>query len=243
MAFSRVGTNVKTTFASGASFTLAFPSGNTAGNMIVLCFLTNSNVSVSGSITDSQGNTYSAAVNQFNAGAEGLMSIFYVTGIVGGGSANTITVNFSADSGGGEISAQEYNPGSGATVSLESSGTSTGSGSGGSLATGNYSTSQANDLEVVWAAGDGSTLTAGATGTPGNWSKWNADPDAFTSAADSLSNSSSSTNTGTYTQSSVGAWGIVAAAWKAVGGSTLVTLNLIQGNSDPTSFQPNMVSH
>ena len=75
---------------TATSATLAFPSGNTAGNWIGVCIRAGA-VNETFTVTDSNGNTYHKAI-QFNETGNGnTLGIFYAENIKGG--ANTIQVS------------------------------------------------------------------------------------------------------------------------------------------------------
>lgn len=76
-----------------ASVSLAFPSGNTAGNLII-AFIRMSSTNQTVSVTDSLGNNYADAVSQAQSSDGHQVHVFYARNIAGG--ANTITASFSS---------------------------------------------------------------------------------------------------------------------------------------------------
>ena len=75
---------------SGTTNSLAFSSGNTAGNLIVVYAIwSNTN---SASVSDSGGNAYTAAGPRTTWGTNWSAQVFYAKNIAGG--SNTVTVTF-----------------------------------------------------------------------------------------------------------------------------------------------------
>ena len=141
---------------TATSGTLAFPSGNTAGNWIGVCIRAGA-VNETFTVTDSNGNTYHKAI-QFNETGNGnTLGIFYAENIKGG--ANTIQVS-------GTVAATlrlailEY---SGIVTSGSLDVIATAQGNSASPYSGNAVTTSAGDLLLgAIMTGDPATFTAGS---------------------------------------------------------------------------------
>lgn len=153
MAFSRV----KLSSLGGAS-TCAFTGGNTLGNFIVVCWLTNGVIATT--CTDTQGNTYTLL--NTNVAATNKLAIFMAPVTVGGSGTNTVTV-----SGGGTgfgTQAIEYS-GKLAASSLEPNASKPTTGSSGTII--NYSISPGVSGELMFgcmnSSGGGASWTLSGT--------------------------------------------------------------------------------
>ncbi len=149
------GRNAQVT--KGTTASLAFSKANTAGDLIVVYVVLDNTGTVT--VSDSNGNNYTAATAQQSFGGSWSAQVFYASGILGG--TNTVKVTFSkAITSFGLVYLHEYSGLATATpvdVSASAAGTST------AMSTGVATTTQANDL--LFAAGaSANTVTAGTTG-------------------------------------------------------------------------------
>ena len=141
------------------SISSGFPSGNTAGNLIVAA-VRMSTSSQTVQVTDSAGNPYTDAVSQVQSADGHQVHIFYAKNVVGG--ANTVTATFSATNNHPWIAIYEYS-GLSATSPLDQTSHAQGSGNApNSGATG--TTASANEL--VFAA-TAFPYSYGGTAAPG----------------------------------------------------------------------------
>jgi PKD repeat protein len=151
---------------SGTTNSLAFSSGNTAGNLIVVYAIwSNTN---SASVSDSGGNAYTAAGPRTTWGTNWSAQVFYAKNIAGG--SNTVTVTFAtAVNSFGTIYIHEYagiDKASPLDVSTSAIGTSR------AMSSGSVTTTNASDLlfgagasrNAVTKAGSGWTTRSTASG-------------------------------------------------------------------------------
>jgi hypothetical protein len=147
--------------SSLTSFNLTFPKANLPGDVLVLIGRANSGSITS--VTDSNGNSWSAIANPAGGG------LFYAKNIVGG-EPNAVTINLSPANV-CQFVVAEYGGVTNAVpdASANTTGTST------SLSSGNFTTTAANDLVIgggfnstsnaqVYTAGGGATIRAGSGG-------------------------------------------------------------------------------
>jgi hypothetical protein len=125
---------------SGTTNSLAFSSGNTAGNLIVVYAIWSNTNSVS--VSDSGGNAYAAAGARTTWGSNWSAQVFYAKNIAGG--SNTVTVTFAtAVNSFGAIYIHEYagiDKASPLDVSTSAIGTSK------AMSSGSVTTTNASDL-------------------------------------------------------------------------------------------------
>jgi hypothetical protein len=88
-----------------ASVSVAFPTSNTAGNLII-AFVRMSSTGQSVAVTDSVGNAYTSAVSQAQSSDGHQVHIFYASNLVGG--ANTVKATFSATNNHPWLAIYEY---------------------------------------------------------------------------------------------------------------------------------------
>jgi glucose/arabinose dehydrogenase len=151
---------------SGTTNSLAFSSGNTVGNLIVVYAIwSNTN---SASVSDSGGNAYTAAGPRTTWGTNWSAQVFYAKNIAGG--SNTVTVTFAtAVNSFGTIYIHEYagiDKASPLDVSTSAIGTSR------AMSSGSVTTTNASDLlfgagasrNTVTKAGSGWTTRSAASG-------------------------------------------------------------------------------
>ena len=96
----------QTSDAASTTIAQAFTSLNTAGNTIIVAVSWGDNPAASLSASDTLGNTYSVATNDFDAGNRQGLAILYAPNIRGG--ANTVTVNLGLTLGYRRIIVSEY---------------------------------------------------------------------------------------------------------------------------------------
>jgi hypothetical protein len=154
-----------------ASVVAAFPSNNTAGNLII-AFVRMSTTSQTVAITDTLGNSYTEAVSQPQAADGHQIHVFYAKNILGG--ANTVTAIFSSTNNHPWMTVYEY---SGLDTANPLDQTAKSQGSGSVVNTGPTATiSVANELVFAATglpasyvgtaiAGTGYTLTQQDSGT------------------------------------------------------------------------------
>lgn len=195
--------------ASG-SFLVTLPA-TTAGSLVVAGLLSNNNVTIS-TATDTAGNSYTTAVGPFLKTGVGTLWLIYKENATGIGSTNTLTVVFSAASGGGEIGIAEYS-GVATSTSLDQHPVGASGTTGTAITSTSFNPGTAGELVVAFAADAGT----GGVPTAGTGYSNIVQPDAFTAMIEKLSASTGSQTAGaTHTS---GAWAIVAATWlTAVGG-------------------------
>src|SRR5207253_3219954 len=109
-----------------ASISSPFPSGNTAGNLII-AFVRMSTTTQTVTVTDSRGNTYTDAVAQSQTTDGHQLHLFYAANV--GGGANTVTATFSSTNNRPWMAIYEYS-GLSPTSPLDQTARAQGSGSG-----------------------------------------------------------------------------------------------------------------
>jgi hypothetical protein len=150
------------TSATGAK-ALAFPSNNTAGNLLVAALIVEDNTATVTTFADSLGNTWTALGTLFGAGNGYRQRIYYVKNCLGG--ANTVTVTPSAAVA-VNFQINEY---SGAHTTAPSEGANEASGSGGSPNSGDVTTTQTGDLIFcMMSSGIAGTVGGGFTAVGGS---------------------------------------------------------------------------
>jgi hypothetical protein len=138
-----------------ASVRLAFPSANTAGNLI-LAFVRMSSTSQTVSVTDTIGNVYIDAVRQTQTSDGHQLHLFYAKNVAGG--PNTVTATFSGTNNHPWLAIYEYH---GLSTASPLDRTSAAQGSSSAVSSGSTSvTSNANELVFA-----GVGLPAGYSGT------------------------------------------------------------------------------
>jgi len=139
---------------SGTTASLAFRSANTAGNLIVVYVVWDNPGTVT--VSDTRGNTYTAATARQAWGNNWSAQVFYASSILGG--SNTIKATFgTAITSFGIVYLHEYSglaTASPVDVSASAVGTSA------SMSSGAVTTTQANDLLFAAGASD-NTVTQG----------------------------------------------------------------------------------
>jgi len=134
----------------GTTASLAFSKANTAGNLIAVYVVWDN--SGTAKVSDTSGNTYTAATARQSFGNNWSAQVFYAANILGG--ANTVKVTFgTAITGFGILYLHEYSglaTVSPVDVSASAAGTSA------SMSSGAVTTTQANDLLFAAGASDGS---------------------------------------------------------------------------------------
>src|SRR3989441_321433 len=94
---SFVQANASTNDAAAATIAQAFATANTAGNLIVVAVSWGDNAAPSIRATDTLGNTYAVAINDFDPGNRQGLAILYAPNIRAG--ANTVTVTLGTTGG------------------------------------------------------------------------------------------------------------------------------------------------
>src|SRR2546426_5649547 len=92
--------------SASASIAQAFAASNTAGNLIVVAVSWGDNPAPAISATDTLGNPYGVATNDFDPGNRQGLAILFAPNIRAG--ANTVTVNFGAADGYRRVIGSEY---------------------------------------------------------------------------------------------------------------------------------------
>lgn len=110
--------------SSSTTNVLAFPSNNTAGNLIIVAGVINSQ-SQTMSVSDSQGNTYTSAIGPIDSLNSGRGQIWYAENISAGANTVTLTITGSVNS---QIYIHEYS-GLATSSSLDKTDSSTGTSS------------------------------------------------------------------------------------------------------------------
>jgi len=137
------------------SMSLSFSKATVTGDLIVVGFDFNANATAS-SVTDSQGNTFTPVGTQLTSPGGNRSRVFYAKNIKGG--ADTVTVNLSANSTFMEAYLAEY---SGVDQTNPIDAQAGASGYGGSVSSGNATTTFAGDVIYGYCLAD-STCTAGS---------------------------------------------------------------------------------
>lgn len=197
--------------ASG-SFLVTLPT-ITAGSLVVAGLLSNNNVTIS-TATDTAGNSYTTAVGPFLKTGVGTLWLIYKENATGIGSTNTLTVSFSAASGGGEIAIAEYS-GVTTSTSLDQHPVGASGTTGTAITSTSFNPGTAGELVVAFIGDDGS----GGSPTAGTGYSNVVQPDTFTLMMEKLSASTGSQTAGA-TQTST-PWAIVAASWLTAAGGVV----------------------
>jgi hypothetical protein len=190
-----------------SSVSVAFPAGNTAGNLIV-AFVRMSSTTQTVALTDSLGNVYTDAVSQAQTADGHQVHIFYAKSILGG--ANTVKATFSATNNHPWLAIYEYR-GLSATSPLDQTARAQGSSSApnsGATAT----TLSANELVFA-----GMGLPSTYTGTVSAGTGYGfLQRDTSTSPADNEAQGVSATGTyaGTFALSVSTNWSAIVATFK-----------------------------
>ena len=145
-------TSIHTT---AGSLSLSFPSTTTAGDVILVAFDYNTNLTVT-AVTDSQGNAYSLIGSPMTSPGGSISTIYYANKIKGG--PDTVTVKLSANSPVIELYLAEYS-GLNATSPIDAHVGATGSTS--AVSSGAAATTVAGDIIFGYCLGD-RACTAGA---------------------------------------------------------------------------------
>jgi outer membrane protein assembly factor BamB len=141
----------------GTTDSLAFSKANTAGNLIVAYVIWDNPGAVT--MSDTRGNTYTAATARQSWGNNWSAQVFYASGIKAG--SNTVTATFGTSiKSFGIVYLHEYS-GLANVSPVDVSASATGS--SGSMSSGAVTTTQANDLLFAAGASD-KTVTAAGTG-------------------------------------------------------------------------------
>ncbi len=144
-----------TQVGSGTTASLAFPSANTSGNLIVVYVVWDNPGTVT--VSDTRGNTYTAATARQSWGSNWSAQAFYASNILGG--SNTVKATFgTAIKSFGIVYLHEYSglaTASPVDVSASAAGTSA------SMSSGAVTTTQANDLLFAAGASDNTVTTPG----------------------------------------------------------------------------------
>jgi unsaturated rhamnogalacturonyl hydrolase len=206
------GSNSDISGKSYTSYSATFSSATTGGNAVILG-ITYGNANPTITASDSQGNAYTQAIKTYDSGHRQGCAIFYAMSIKGG-SADSVTVNFSSAVAYLAMGVHEY---SGVATSAALDGTAGNMGSGSSLSSGAATTTAIGDLifgcGVEDSTGQGDTFTAGSGFTKrvdlGKAAAY-ADEDQVQNAMGSIAVS--------WTLAPAGSWISDLAAFKAVGG-------------------------
>jgi outer membrane protein assembly factor BamB len=152
-----------TMVTSGTTASLAFSKANTAGNLIAVYVVWDNSSSVT--VSDTKGNTYTAATVRQTWGGNWSSQIFYASQILGG--SNTVKATFSTGiTSFGLLYLHEY---SGLAGVSPVDGSASAIGTSASMSSGTVTTTQANDLLFAAGASDdtaghGTGFTARLTG-------------------------------------------------------------------------------
>jgi hypothetical protein len=131
------------------SSSLSFPSSTIAGDVILVAFDYDTNATAS-SVTDSQGNVFTAVGNELTSPGGARCRVYYAKNIKGG--ADTVTVNLSANSSYIELYLTEY---TGVDQTNPIDAQAGASGSAGSVSSGNALTTVAGDVIYGYCDSDG----------------------------------------------------------------------------------------
>ena len=166
---------------SGTTNSLTFANANQAGDLIAVFVIWNNTGSVA--ISDSRGNTFTAATPRTTWGQNWSAQTFYASGIASG--TNTVTATFATPiSGWGTLYLHEY---SGLDQVSPVDVTASAIGTGASMSSGSASTSNANDLIFGAGASDSKVNAAGTGFTTRSTAFGNRIEDRSVSAAGSYS--------------------------------------------------------
>ena len=184
----------------------AFPSANTAGNLII-AFVRMSTTSQTVSLSDSAGNVYRMAVNQAQASGNFQTQIFYAANIKGG--ANTVQATFSSSNSYPFLAIYEYHGVSTLDQTAAAQGSSSTPNSGSTATT-------ASADELVF-AGLGLAYNSSATVSPG--SRYTMEEQDTTvngprAASEDAMVTTTGSFSGTFTLNSTAAWSCVVATFK-----------------------------
>src|ERR1700723_390005 len=155
--FVQVASNAAS--GSPSTLSLAFSANTNAGDLILVAF-DYSTAATPSSVTDSQGNVFTAAGNQLTSPGSVRSRVYYAKNIKGG--ADTVTVKLTASSSWLELYLAEY---SGLDLTNPIDAQASASGSAGAVSSGNATTNYAGDVIYGFCIGD-SVCSAGF-GLPG----------------------------------------------------------------------------
>ena len=145
-----------TQVASGTTASLAFNRANTAGNMIVVYVVWDNLASVT--VSDSKGNTYTAATARKTFGDNWSAQVFYAPNIIGG--SNTVTATFgTAITSFGIVYLHEY---SGLATVAPIDVSASAAGTSAAMSSGAVTTTNSNDLLFAAGASDSTVTQAGS---------------------------------------------------------------------------------
>ena len=136
------------TAGSSNSLSLSFPANTVAGDLLLVAFDYDMSA-IPSSVTDSQGNVFTAVGSQLTSPGGARSRVYYAKNIKGG--ADTVTVNLSANSGWLELYLNEY---SGADQTNPIDAQAGASGSAGAVSSGNATTTAASDVIYGYCVGD-----------------------------------------------------------------------------------------
>ena len=214
------GRNTQVT--SGTKASLAFSKANTAGNLIVAYVVWDNPGAVT--VSDTRGNSYTAATARQSWGNNWSAQVFYASGISAG--SNTVTATFATSiKSFGIVYLHEYS-GLAAVSPVDVSASA--SGSSASMSSGAVTTTQANDL--LFAAGvSDNTITAPGVGFTKRLT-------GFGNLTEDRVVTSTGSYAGTATQNG-GAWAMQLVAFRASSGGPgpPSKLAFVQGPSDTTT--------
>ena len=143
-----VQANATSVHAAASSLSAAFASSTTAGDVILVAFDYNTNLTVT-AVTDSQGNAYSLIGNPMTSPGGAISTIYYAPKIKGG--PDMVTVKLSANSPFIELYVTEYH-GLNATNPIDNHRGATGSAA--AVSSGGAATSVAGDIIFGYCLGD-----------------------------------------------------------------------------------------
>ena len=214
------GRNAQVT--SGAKASLAFSKANTAGNLIVVFVIWDNPGAVT--VSDTRGNTYTAATARQNWGNNWSAQVFYASGISAG--SNTVTATFGTSiKSFGIVYLHEY---SGLASVSPVDASSSGVGTTALMSSGAVTTTQPNDL--LFAAGASDNVVTGAgTGFTKRLT-------GFDNLTEDRLVPSTGSYEGTATQNG-STWAMQAVAFKAASGAPgpPAKLAFVQGPSNTTA--------
>jgi len=213
--------------SKGTTASVAFTSANTVGDLIVVQVLWSNTGAVT--LTDSRGNTYTAATARSTWSGDNSAQTFYAKNVAAG--TNTVTAKFATTlSSYAIVQAHEY---SGLDKTNPLDGTSSGVGTSATANSGNVTTTGSSDLLF---AGGGAL---GALGTP---------PTGWTARLNTSGNRTAdkiTTAAGTYnfTSSATGnQWVMQLVAFKADSGSTDTTAPTAPGSLQATAASSSQIN-
>jgi len=161
-ATASVQTTAKAATASTSSLSVAFPASTVAGDLILVAFDYATNATPS-SVTDSQGNVFTAIGAQLTSPGGSHSRVYYAKNIKGG--ADTVTITLSATSAWLEVYLSEY---SGVDPTNPIDAQAGASGGAGAVSSGSATTTAAGDVIYGYCVADatctfGSGFTARST--------------------------------------------------------------------------------